>query len=124
MIPTYENYLKEKNSLTFDDMQRIHATMVSDIGTDADALELYNELLDMAVKYASIRMSWLSLPKQSKLDDSEKRTICHDSLLIKVRKLSRCVGKEHEWNEMLREDRKRIGDFACYLAFLNGLHAR
>ena len=124
MIPTFESYLKEKNSLTFDDMQRIHTAMAADIGTDADALELYDELLDMAVKYASIRMSWMSLSKQAKMDESEKRTMCHDSLLIKIRKLSRSVGKEREWNEMLGEDRKRIGDFCCYLAFLNGLHAR
>ena len=124
MIPTFENYLEEKNSLTFNDMQRIHAAMVADIGTDKDALDLYSELLDMATKYASIRMSWMSLSKQAKMDEDEKRTICHDSLIIKVRKLSRSIGKEHEWNKILGEDRKRIGDFACYLAFLNSLHAR
>ena len=133
MIPTYENYLEEKNSLTFNDMQHIHATMIADIDTDKDALELYDELLDMAVKYAGIRANWLSLSKQEKMDQDASRTICHDSVIIKFNKLARylrTIGKEAAWRNELGDEsadphiRKRIGDFACYLAFLNGLHAR
>lgn len=124
MSPTYNDYLKEKNSLTFDEMQKIHADMIADIGTDEDALELYDELLRMAVKYASIRAKWNILSKQEKMDQDGGRTMCHDSLIVKVNKLSRYIGKEPAWRKMLGEDRKTIGDYACYIAFINGLSAR
>ena len=130
MIPTYNDYLKERNSLTFDEMQKIHADMVAGIGSDTDALELYGELLRTAVKYAGIRAKCPLLPKQDKIDQEkdERRTMCHDSLLIKIEKMHRfqrtVLKKESSWRETLGEDRKRIGDFACYLAFVESLYAR
>lgn len=124
MILTYENYLKERNSLTFSEMQKIHADMVAEIGTDEDALELYDELVGMAVKYSGIREKWLGMERQKRMEQDEKRTLTHDSLIVKVNQLWRFIGKESAWRETLGEDRKRIGDFACYLAFINGLCAR
>ena len=133
MILNYENYLPESLSLPFEDCRRIHATMIADIGSDEDALDLYNELLAMAVKYAGIRANWLSLSKQEKMDQDASRTACHDSVIIKFNKLARylrTIGKEAAWRNEVGDEsadphiRKRIGDFACYLAFLNGLHAR
>lgn len=130
MTPTYNDYLKEKNSLTFEEMQHIYDAMTAEIGTDVDALELYDELLRMAVKYAGIRAKWNILSKQEKLDQDEgrKRTMCHDSLLVKFEKLYRfqktVLKKESSWREMLGEDRKRVGDFACFIVFINSLNAR
>ena len=133
MIPTYENYLKERNSLTFDEMQKIHADMTAEIGTDGDAQELYDELISMAVKYAGIRSKWPSMPKQEKMDQDAARTACHDSVIVKFNKLSRYLKmteKEAYWRDELGDEsadpyiRKRIGDFACYLAFVESLYAR
>ena len=133
MIPTYDSYLNEKQPLTFAEMQQIHADLVSEIGTDADALDLYNELLRASVKYAGIRAKWPSLSKQEKIDQDASRSACHDSVIIKINKLSRylkTIGKEATWRESLGDEsadpyiRKRIGDFACYLAFVNCLYAR
>lgn len=133
MIPTYDNYLKEKHSLTIEKMQQIHADMTADIASDTDALELYNELLSMAVKYAAIRAKWPSLSKSEKMEQDASRTACHDSVIVKFNKLSRYLkmtGKEAAWRDELGDEtadphiRKRIGDFACYLAFLNCLYAR
>jgi len=129
----YENYLKEKQSLTFSEMQRIHADMVANIGQDTDALDLYNELLSASIKYASIRAKWTMLSKPVQSDQDSRRTSCHDSVIIKINKLSRylkTIGKAAAWRESLGDEsadpyiRKRIGDFACYLAFINCLYAR
>ena len=44
MVCTYEEYLKRPKAITFAKMQTIHTEMIAEIGTDVDALELYDEL--------------------------------------------------------------------------------
>ena len=133
MIPNYNSYLKEKYSLTFAEMRQIHDDMTADIGSDMDALELYGELIKMSVKYAAIRAKWPSLSKQEKMEQDAGRTACHDSVIVKFNKISRYLkitGKEAAWRDVLGDEtadphiRKRIGDFACYIVFLNCLSAR
>ena len=132
MIHTYDGYLKEKNSMTFDEMQQIHNDMISEIGTDEDAIELYDELVSMAVKYAGIRSKWLRMKRQERMDH-DGRSKCHDSFIVKCNKLARYLKmteKEAHWRTELGDEsvdpqiRKRIGDFACYIAFINGLSTR
>lgn len=130
---TYEDYLKEPRSLTFSEMQEIHAMMVSDIGTDPDALEIYQGLLQKATEYADIRAKWPFLSRGEKMDQDSSRTSCHDSLIIRFNMLSRYVRMQEKpatWRDILGEgsedpyDRKRIGDFACFLVFINAINSR
>lgn len=133
MIATYKEYLNTKCGMTFEEMQEIHGKMLAEIGLDADAVELYRDLISTAVKYAAIRAEWLLLDREQKIECDARRTFCHDSFIIKCNMLARYIkmqGKEVEWRERLGDDkenpynRKRMGDFACYLAFVNALNAR
>ena len=47
-------------------MQTIHTEMIAEIGTDVDALELYDELIKIATRYAAIRANWLLLSREEK----------------------------------------------------------
>ena len=67
------------------------------------------------------------------MERDSARTSCHDSVIVKFNMLERFLkmkGKDARWREVLghEEDdpsfRKRIGDFACYLVFVNSLLAR
>ena len=67
------------------------------------------------------------------MERDESRTSCHNSLIIKFNQLAKYLklsGKAISWRDELgyEEDdrycRKTIGDFACYLVFLNSVHAR
>ena len=133
MITTYEEYLHTERSLTLEKMQDIHSKMISDIGTDADAIEIYGELMDTVTKYAAIRTEWPLLNREEKTGRDSRRTSCHDSVIVKFNMLARYArmqGKDANWRDCLgyEEDnpynRKRIGDFACYLAFVNALNTR
>lgn len=132
-IATYEEYLNEKRSLTFEDMQEIHNLMAKAAYIDEDALELYNDLLNAAIKYADIRVRWYMMKKEEKLQKDASRTACHDAVIVNLNVFCRYLnlqGKETVWRDTLGDEesdpynRKRIGDFACYLAFINGLCAR
>ncbi len=70
---------------------------------------------------------------EKKLEEDPNRTSCHNSLIIKFNQLARYLkmqGNSASWRDELgyEEDdpynRKRIGDFACYIVFLNSIHAR
>ena len=133
MVCTYEEYLKRPKAITFAKMQTIHTEMIAEIGTDVDALELYDELIKIVTRYATIRANWLLLSREEKSEQDSGRTSCHNSVITHFNMLVRYLkqqGKTAVWRDDLgyEEDdpynRKAIGDFACYLAFVNGINAR
>ncbi len=95
--------------------------------TDEDAKELYEDFLDGAFKYASIRSLWLTMSKDEKMERDKERTFKHDSIINRVNILARYLekmGNDISWRAELGDSRKRIGDFACYIALFYGLEAR
>lgn len=133
MLSTYENYLSTDKSLSLESMMKLHCEMVNEIGNDSGSLELYDELIETATRYASFRAKWLLMSKEEKMDSDPSRSSCHDSLITKFNMLARFLkmqGKSAGWRDVLgyeeddKYNRKRIGDFGCYLAFVNSLLAR
>ena len=133
MVCTYEEYLKQPKAITFEKMQTIHMEMLAEIGADMEALELYGELTKVATRYAAIRANWLLLSREEKSEQDSGRTSCHNSVITHFTMLERYLkqqGRTAAWRDELgyEEDdpnnRKAIGDFACYLAFVNAINAR
>ena len=129
----FEEYLTEPKAITFNEMQDLHSDMLSEIGNDADAIELYEDLIDTALKYAEIRARWMRLSREEKMDIDPLRTSHHDSLITHFNMLARYLrmqGKQAAWRDRLgyeeddRFNRKTIGDFGCYIIFVNSLCAR
>lgn len=120
-------------SLSPEEMALLHQAMAGEIGDDGDALELYQELIATATRYISFRSNWLLWTREEKMDNDPGRTSCHDSVIVRFNQLARYLksqGHAAAWRDTLgdpEEDlyyRKRIGDFACYLAFVDSLLAR
>lgn len=133
MISTYEDYLPLPMSLSLEEMASLHRDMVNEIGNDTDSLELYEELITTATRYMVFRSNWLLWSKEEKMDQDPGRTSCHNSVIVKFNQLARYLktqGRPAAWRDTLgyEEDdkyfRKRIGDFACYLVFVNSVLAR
>ena len=81
MICTYEEYLKQPKAISFEKMQMIHAEMLAEIGADTEALELYDELMKIATRYAAIRANWPLLSREEKNEHDSGRTSCHNSVI-------------------------------------------
>lgn len=133
MISTYENYLPMEKSLPIEDMVKLHNEMVLEIGSDSDALELYDELVETATRYAAFRAKWPLMSKEEKMDTDPSRSSCHNSLIVKFNQLARYLkmqGKSASWRDTLgyeeddKYNRKRIGDFSCYIVFINSISSR
>lgn len=133
MIESYKEYLALPKAMTLEKMQELHEAMISEIGSDSDAVELYEELLATAGRYAAIRAGWPHLSREEKMDQDSRRTSCHNSVITHFNMLSRYLkqqNKQASWRDELgyeEEDpynRKAMGDFACYLVFVSAINAR
>ena len=125
--------MESHRSNELQEVQMIHAEMLAEIGANAEAIELYDELIKIATRYASIRANWILLSREEKIEQDSGRTSCHNSVIIHLNMLAHYLKQQGEtavWRDRLgyEEDdpynRKAIGDFACYLAFVNGINAR
>lgn len=114
------------NTLTYTEALEIYNEMEKHVDrTDEDILYLYNSLIEKAIRYAHTRSEWTTLTRQEKLDKDESRSILHDSFISSVNIISRTQGESGSaWRKRLTEDRKRIGDFACYISLFKALEAR
>lgn len=130
---SFTTYLGERYSLSWQEMTTCHEMILSEMKKDADAEELYGDVLEYAVKYAAYRANWAAWDREKQLEQDESRSMCHDVLIIKFDMLARylrSMGYPAEWREMLGDVkldpvyRKRIGDFACFLVFIQSLAAR
>ena len=133
MINSYKEYLTTVKALSIEQMQQIHERMIEEVSSDADAMELYDELIAVATRYAEMRAKWLLMEREEKMEKDSLRTSYHNSVILHFNMLARYLksqGKDAVWRDLLgyeEEDgynRKAIGDFACYLVFLNSINAR
>ncbi len=58
MFSTYSDYVTMQKSLTFEEMDHLYQTMISEIGNNEDSLDLYQELLLTANRYSFFRSNW------------------------------------------------------------------
>lgn len=133
VLNTFEKYMEEPLSLSIEEMQNIHKDLVEEIGKDPDAIELYEELINVAIRYAAIRAGWQQLSREEKMERDSSRTSCHNSVITHFNMLARYLkmqGKQAKWRDALGYEegdkyfRKTIGDFGCYIVFVNSICAR
>lgn len=127
----YEEYLKEKDTLTIQQASEILNKITESLDLDnEDDQELFHDYLAAAAKYANVRANWNLLSRKQKMDADTNRTACHNKVIFHINILARYLakqGKDTSWRDELgdeKEHRKIIGDFACYVVCLLGLSAR
>jgi len=100
--------------------------ILSDINsTKLETLKI--ELFETAIRYTRIRVDWCFMDDDEKRNNDELRTRTHNSLIDACNILSREMtkaGEDANWSVILGNDRKVIGDFACYVHCLLGLSSR
>lgn len=130
---TYEEYLSLEKALTTEQMKSIHKEIIEGTQGDPDAVELYEDFVSASIKYAEIRAEWSIMTRPQKLEKDSLRTALHNSVIIQINMLARYLrrkGKDPLWRDLLGDEetdriyRKRIGDFACYIAFVNAVCSR
>lgn len=131
MADRYEEYLKRIDTLTIEQASEIYRTIIESLDLDEnDDREILQDYLMAAAKYANVRACWNILSREEKMDTDANRTACHNKVILHLNILARYLaskGKDVSWRDELGDDslhRKKIGDFACFVACLEGLNAR
>lgn len=131
MINTYEEYLNspDGNILTMEEALQIYTRMANCISrcTLEDKMDFWNDCLKKAAEYTIIRNNWERMSREEKMDADEGRTLKHDGFITSLNILSRIAQKEgvdSSWRDELGEERKRIGDFACFVTYITGISNR
>ena len=89
--------------------------------------ELRDDLVELAIRYARLRVDHFRAQTDARIRIDEERTLCHNSFMGSCDILCRNMAKRGEntgWRDLLGHNRKEIGDFACYLHALLGISAR
>ena len=132
-VDTIATYLSMPKAMPMNKMASIHQQIAEEIGNDLDAIDLYGELIAAAIKYATIRAKWSVMSREEKMEKDPYRTSLHNDVILQINILARYLRKAEKpasWRDLLGDEtadpmcRKVIGDFACYLVFVNGLCAR
>lgn len=112
--------------LTYEEAKEIYCIITDNLEwSDDDIAGLYHDMISRAVRYASIRAGWNALSREQKAAQDPSRTMAHDAFIMSVNIVARTEGDVGaEWRKRLSDDRKRVGDFACYLALFQGIEAR
>lgn len=97
-------------------------------GIDATKLEgLHRDLYRKALDYAHIRATWALLSTGERLEKDRGRTLAHNAFIDACNILSRNMakaGEDNAWRALLTDERKTIGDFACWLHALVAIEMR
>ncbi len=94
---------------------------------DRELVALYTDMITKAIDYAGIRSEWLLLSPEEKKYNKEQRELLHDTFIVTLNTMEEAMISRKIptiWRDQLGSDRKRIGDFACYLALFYGLNSR
>jgi hypothetical protein len=88
---------------------------------------LRRELYLKALDYARIRAEWVVSSREQRLEMDQRRRLAHNAFIDACIILSRNMGSnggDNSWRAELGDDRKNIGDFACYIHCFLGMEAR
>ncbi len=128
---TYQAYLEHEagNIIKMEEALKIYTDMVNCVRKCKleDKEEIWKDFINSAIEYAYIRSQWEYMSKSEKMDADEGRTLKHNSVITHVNMLSKMAendGVDNSWKEKLGDNRKRIGDFACFVSYITGISNR
>lgn len=87
---------------------------------------LKNDLINLAVEYSRLRVEWYLADDETKQEMDHIRTAKHNAFIDSCNILSRemiKIGEDAGWRKVLGNDRKTIGDFACFVYLILGIKA-
>ena len=89
--------------------------------------KLRDNFYKLAIRYAVVRAQWNFISVEEKIETNDERTRLHNTLIDSLNILARNMERADEnvaWRRTLGDDRKVIGDFACYVVAWLGIRQR
>ncbi|MBN1213429.1 MAG: hypothetical protein JXA92_12730 [candidate division Zixibacteria bacterium] len=113
--------------MNWDKAVRIAQEIMACKTSDTDFIDLRDDFITVAVRYSGLRVKWYIADSEKRREMDQERSAAHDALVSTYNAFVRYMGKinpDMAQRENLPQDRKSIGDFACYLCAWIGILAR
>lgn len=127
-FPCYKECLRKNNILSFEEANQIIESIISFTGSNTiEGEKLIKIMVCSAIDYAGLRARWGVMSTLEMVRMNELRSQFHDLFIQSVDSLANYLeedGRKIVWREKLGDDRKRIGDFACYITYIQGIDER
>jgi len=121
-MENYGDYLKKQQSLPFEEANAIYEKMISQIDLNhEDMVTLWENVIRNLYSYYEYRKNWFLWDREKCMDKDNSRSSSHDTYINSLNALSRFIVKQGgsaEWRERLGDDRRRIGDFGCFMMYI------
>lgn len=125
---SYQNFLKEKDSLSFEVCTNYFQDLIIAVNqTDEDSLLYWNDFISASVDYSQARGEWLLLSREEKHAKDDMRTTKHNKVIYTLKiyiAYSKQRGNVFPWFEEIKDNRKQLGDLACYVSYVYAINAR
>ncbi|MTB35397.1 hypothetical protein [Streptococcus uberis] len=125
---SYQNFLKEKDSLSFEVCTNYFQDLIIAVNqTDEDSLLYWNDFISASVDYSQARGEWLLLSREEKHVKDDMRTTKHNKFIYTLKifiAYSKQKGYDFPWFESIKDNRKQLGDLACYISYIYAVNAR
>lgn len=125
---SYQNFLKEKDSLSFEVCTNYFQDLITAVNqTDEDSLLYWNDFISASVDYSQARGEWLLLSREEKHVKDDMRTTKHNKVIYTLKifiAYSKQKGYDFPWFESIKDNRKQLGDLACYISYIYAVNAR
>lgn len=92
-----------------------------------DNPKLLNSFIKSAIKYQYYRANWYLWSIEERTENDEARTRAHNVFIDQCNIISRYMkkgGLNNAWRKELGDNRKLIGDFACFIVYRLALQNR
>ena len=118
--------------MNLDELERTRADFEYDISLISTFDPLKRQLLQHAMEYLMQRVAWALADQSERATIDVTRSRAHNAFLATLNILTRNAansGAKLEWRRRFAiqgqsQERKGLGDFACYLAFHTSIMAR
>lgn len=106
--------------------EKNYETLSSALNGNEEILkELAEEAVEKGIKYFKMRLDWAKFTKEQKMEKDELRTMMHNGFIDSLTIFNRYATKINTTLiDGIEEDRKVIGDFACYIAYQTAVGER
>lgn len=125
---SYDDFKNEKGIVSFSEAEQIYSSLLNSSNQlDKEFQEEWTTFVLLCIEYVSTRGKWLTLSREEKLANDEARTVIHNKVIYQLKILKGLANEQCNdvtWFDKFNDDRKRIGDFACYVAYIYALNAR
>ena len=127
-IRTTNDFHQVSGSLSAETCERAYEMLLEpEYSQDETYMHMLNAFVESCIRYASYRISWNLYSYAQKTEIDPERTRHHNQVIADAKSLYNYMentGMNSFWFDRISENRKTIGDFACYVAYVQGVNAR